>query len=408
MWVLRAILLGVLALGLMGASSPDAAVAVTAPPAAPRIASPASSPASKASPPSTGVSPSASATLPPASPRATAAPVRVASVVRVPATSQAPVPVPPAGTQFMRVCGVQFCFGSTPFYPYGATFYRSSPLSGIDNPRGAVGLAQLEGLNTMRVVNFYNPTSGDPAVTPFSSAVWDQVDTLIADAQAAGIRVVLDLADYRNILMDHCINPYTYDWSAFESFVAHRVNHVTGRVYADDPEIVMVSFSGEPLPVGQHGCISYTTQNLTDYFHAVTRTWKSFDHNHLVTSGGLGYLNFNSGIDWQAIDADPNTDVCAFKTYGGMMQWVHVGAAYCTGTLHKPWFNDEWGYQQSMGDLAMSNAFSAQFANNTANGAAANFFWNAGYQVASTTYDVGPQTPLTMAVVRANAHPLTP
>ena len=330
------------------------------------------------------------------------------AVVQPATGSSAPVAAPPPGTQFMRVCGTQFCFGDTAFYPYGATFYRSSPLSGIDNPHGAVALAQLEGLNTMRVVNFYNPTSGDPAVTPFSSTVWDPVDTLIADAQAAGIRVVLDLADYRNILMDHCVNPYTYDWTAFESFVAHRVNHVTGRTYANDPEIAMVSFSGEPLPVGTHGCISYTTQDLTDYFHSVTRIWKSLDRNHVITSGGLGYLNFNSGIDWQAIDADPNADVCAFKTYGGMLPWVHVGASYCLNTLHKPWFDDEWGYLQSGGDIATAAAFAAQFANNDANGAAADFFWNAGYQVAPTTYDVGPQTPLTMAVVRLHARPPAP
>jgi endo-1,4-beta-mannosidase len=308
----------------------------------------------------------------------------------------------------MRVCGLQFCYGSTAFYPFGATFYRSSPLSGIDNPAGAVALAQLEGLNTIRIVNFYNPTSGDPTVTPFSNVVWDGVDTLIADAQAGGIKVVLDLADYRNILMDHCINPYTYDWTALETFVTHRVNHVTGRTYATDPEIAMVSFSGEPLPVGTHGCISYTTQNLTDYFHSVTRIWKSMDPNHVVTSGGLGYLDFNSGIDWQAIDADPNADACGFKTYGGILQWVHIGAAYCNGTLHKPWFDDEWGYQQSGGDPHVSSEFGAQFANNAANGAAANFFWNAGYQVAATTYDVGPQMPLTMAIVRRNAHPPAP
>jgi hypothetical protein len=303
----------------------------------------------------------------------------------------------------MRVCGTQFCLGRTVFHPYGAAFYQSTAQSGVDNPAGAVALALREHLNTIRVVNFYDPARGDPATTPVSDATWDPVDVLIAHAQSAGIKVLLDLADYRNLLMDHCINPYTFDWTHFETYVAHRVNHVTGRLYANDPEIAMLSFSGEPLPVGHHGCISYTAQTLVDYYGRVSRTWRSLDPNHVIVPGGLGYLNFASGIDWRAIMAGPYVDACAFKTYGAMEQWVRVGATYCNGTLHKPWIDDEWGYPQSVGDRLRSTEFAAQFAVSDADHTAATFFWNAGHQAASTSYDVGPQTPITMACVQSHA-----
>jgi hypothetical protein len=398
-WSLLAVIAGLLAVSAAQLGrTPVALAAVPTTTAVPAIAP---APAGGPAPTAPGEPAPAITTASPAVPRPvpTVPPVSVTT----PAPPRPPALPPPPSSGFLHTCGTRLCFGSNVFAMYGATVYGSTSKSGVDNPDGAVELALLEGFTTMRVVNFYNPTTGDPATTPFSDAVWSRVDTLIAKADAANLKVVLDLADYRNILLDHCINPYRADWTRFETFVAHRVNHVSGRVYGADPAIAMVSFAGEPEPVGTHGCISYTAADLTTFFRTVTRTWKSLDRNHLTTSGGLGYLDFTSGIDWHAITSDPNLDVCAFKTYGGMKAWLPAGASYCNGTLAKPWYNDEWGYQQSAGDAATAQAFQAQFDSNRANNAAGNFFWNAGYETAPGSYDVGPQTPLTLAVVRLNA-----
>jgi hypothetical protein len=319
---------------------------------------------------------------------------------------------PSSASPYMRVCGLQFCIGASGFYPYGATFYESTGQAGITNPSGAISLAQSQHLNTIRLVNFLSH-DGNPSSDAFDAAIWKQADTFVADAQAAGIRILLDLSDYKAQLWNNCINPYTASWSKYLSFVAHRINSVTGKQYRADPEIVMVTFTGEPLPVGSHSftdaagapcTISYTTAQLTHFYAVVERKWRSMDRNHLTSAGGLSNVDLpNNGIDWKAIFGNRHNSVCGWKTYGGMINWVSTGAQYCQNVLHKPWFNDEWGYTQAMGDSSRAASFTSQFRNNQKYGAAGNFYWNANYLVTSSTYDVGPGTPLTQAVVVNNA-----
>lgn len=318
---------------------------------------------------------------------------------------------------FMHVCGEQFCIGRSVFYPYGATFYQSTGMAGIDNPSGAVKLALEQGLNTIRLVDFLD-LDGDPAVAPFQAAIWNKVDTFIADAEAAHLKILLDLSDYKNELWNSCINPYGANWTKYLDFVARRTNELTHEKYASDPEIVLVTFTGEPLPVGNHTfidrfgdecTITYTTNQLTRFYADVEATWKSLDHHHLIAAGGLGYVNEpNNGIDWQSIFGNTDNDVCAWKTYGGMLAWLPTGAKYCNDVLRKPWFNDEWGYTQSVGDRTRAADFETQFESNDANGAAGNFFWNSNYQLSSTSYDVSPLTPRTEAAVKSNDRPLVP
>ena len=152
-----------------------------------------------------------------------------------------------SASAYMHVCGTQFCIGRSVFYPYGATFYQSTDMAGIDNPSGAVNLALKQHLNTIRLVNFLD-LDGDPAVAPFQKATWDKVDTFIADAEAAHLKILLDLSDYRNELWNNCSNPYTANWTKYLDFVARRTNSVTHEKYASDPGIVLVTFAGEPLP----------------------------------------------------------------------------------------------------------------------------------------------------------------
>jgi len=177
---------------------------------------------------------------------------------------------------------------------------------------------------------------------------------------------------------------------------------------------VLVTFAGEPQPPGSYtftdaagaSCtLSYTSSELTGFYARVEARWHVLDRHHLTAAGGLSHVDLpNNGIDWQTIFGNRHNSACAWKTYGGMPAWVaSTGASYCQNVLHKPWFNDEWGYTQSMGDAARAGAFTAQFQNNQQHGAAGNFYWNANYLAAPTTYDVGPQTPLTQAVVAGNA-----
>jgi hypothetical protein len=318
----------------------------------------------------------------------------------------------------LTVCGTRLCFGVTPFYPYGASFYQMTPRSGIGNPDGTIALARKANVNLIRMINFYDSSAGDPRLTPYDPQVWARVDTLIAAAAHAHIRTLLDLADYQDILWKHCINPYTADWTGFLHFVATRTNTVTGATYGSDPSIVLVTFAGDVLPTGSHtftdargsACsLSYTTQDITSFYARVESDWKSQAPASLTAPGGLGYLDEpQAGIDWMTIFANPANDLCAIKTYGGMLAYSPTVARYCITTLHKPWFNDEWGYQQVAGDSSRASQFQTQLDNNDALGAAGNTIWNLGYQVDPAGYDVGPDTPLTLGTVQANSRPLGP
>jgi hypothetical protein len=331
-----------------------------------------------------------------------------------PSPSGTPTPTHPqeAAPARVTVCATHLCVNGSPWYMNGASVYNPGlrpEQSGFLNPTGTVALAQRAGLDTIRIVNFFSD-DGIPESTPYAETTWGQVDQMIADAGAAGLHVDLDLSDYRNILWNSCINPYTSDWTAFLRFVATRRNTVTGRLYADDPTIATLGISGEPLPVGSHtfmapatgqDCtLSYTTPELTGFYARTTGLWKQLGATVAVNPGGLGYLNEpTSGIDWKAIFALPTVDLCDIKTYGGMLAYSATVAAYCT-SIGKPWIDEEFGWQQSEGDGQRAAQLRSMCQTVFAEGSSGANFWNLGYQVAPTSYDIGPATPATFAAAR--------
>jgi hypothetical protein len=320
------------------------------------------------------------------------------------------VPSHPAPGQLgapVRICGASFCIGDTPWFMYGASEYQSNPSTGIDHPDGTIALARQAHLNTIRVINFYD-NHGDPRREPFSESQWRKLDAMIASAHAAEMHVVLDLSDYRNVLWNNCINPYTQDWNDFLKFVAGRRNTITGVNYHVDPTIALVSLAGEPLPVGAHSfagasggtcSLSYSGGELVDFYTRTLGQWAALSAIP-VNTGGLGYLVFDSGIDWQAIFSLPTNAVCAIKTYGRMVNFVAAVSSFCA-SRGKPWIDEEFGWQQSMGDAARAREFANTNRLVRDHQGSGELFWNLGYQVKPTTYDIGTMTPLAFAAVVA-------
>lgn len=310
----------------------------------------------------------------------------------------------------MTVCGTSFCVGGRNWYMYGASEYQSTGVIGINYPAATIALARQGGLNTIRIINFY--THGDPAVTPYDPTTWGKVDRMIADAHAAGMHVDLGLADYRRILWYNCINPYTYDWGQFISFVANRRNTVTGAIYKYDPTISFISLAGEPLPVGVHtytgqsgqSCtVTYSGQDLLNFYTRTLGEWQAQGPSVLGNTGGLGYINEanGAGIPWKSIFALSTDAFCDIKTYGGMYAYAPTVAAYCH-SIGKPIMDEEFGWQQSMGDAQRASALHAATVMLHANGFAGEAFWNLNEQVVSTSYDISPLTPLTWATLIAD------
>jgi len=329
-----------------------------------------------------------------------------------PGTSTAGVGSPSAQ---VTVCGTSLCAGGSTWTMYGSTVYNPGlqPYqSGIKDPAGTVALAEQAHLNTIRITDFLD-VNGNPATAPFDPTAWGEVDALIAAAGAAGLHVDLGLADYRAMLWNQCVDPYTADWSQFISFVANRVNTVTHVVYKDDPTIAFVSVAGEPLPVGTHQytasttglpcTLAYSTSDLTGFYASTTSEWQQQDGTVLINSGGLGYLNESAaGIDWQSIFSLPTNAFCDIKTYGGMQAWAPAAASYCQ-SIGKPVVVEEFGWQQQAGDAARAQLFATMFAQLRALHVAGTAFWNLGYQLGPTSYEVNPSTPETFATVVANA-----
>ena len=298
-------------------------------------------------------------------------------------------------------------YGSTIYNP-GLTPYQS----GIKDPAGTIALAQQAHLNTIRITDFLN-VKGDPSTDPYDPTRWAYVDAMIAAAGAAGLHVDLGLSDYRAMLWNRCVDPYTADWSRFIAWVADRVNTVSHQVYKDDPTIAFVSAAGEPLPVGSHSftakttgapcTITYSTADLTAFYAAATSEWQQQGGAVLFNTGGLGYLNESgAGIDWRSIFSLSTDAFCDIKTYGGMQAWAPAAAAYCQ-SIGKPVVVEEFGWQQGMGDAARAQLFATMLSQLRALRVAGLAFWNLGYQLGPTSYEVNPSTPDTFAVVAQNA-----
>jgi mannan endo-1,4-beta-mannosidase len=318
----------------------------------------------------------------------------------------------PAG---VSVCGTSLCAAGSAWTMHGATVYNPGlqPYqSGIKDPAGTIALAEQAHLNTIRVTNFLN-VDGNPSRAPYNRTSWRAVDALIAAAGAAGMHVDLGLSDYRDMLWNHCNDPYTTDWTQFISFVANRVNTVTHVVYKDDPTIAFVSVAGEPLPVGTHqytspkgrrSCsVTYSASDLTDFYAFTTAEWVHQGGTVLINSGGLSYLDEpSSGIDWKSIFSLPTNAFCDIKTYGGMLAWAPTATAYCQ-SIGKPVVVEEFGWVQGMGDAARAQSFETMYTTLRSLHVAGMAFWNLGYQLGPTSYEVNPSTPDTFFVVAANA-----
>ncbi|MEA2645643.1 MAG: mannan endo,4-beta-mannosidase [Chloroflexota bacterium] len=328
------------------------------------------------------------------------------------ATGGPPSPPPdPAADRRVKVCGQSLCLGDQSWFLYGASVYEAThpPLSGIDNPDATVALAAKARLNTIRLVNFYDSNHGDAAREPFSEEAWKKVDVMIARAATAKMHVLLDLSDYRNILWNSCIDPYAADWRRLIEFVATRRNTVTGEVYGGDPAIALVGLAGEPQKPGRYDytarvtgkpcTLTYSGEELTDFYRRTLGQWAATAQWVPAHTGGLGYLNFNSGIDWKAIFSLSENAVCGIKTYGGMIDFLSTGAAFCH-ELGKPLVDEEFGWQQTMPDDQRARLFSQTFDRLHRSGAAGAAFWNLGYEMKPESYEVNPDTPRAFAAVQ--------
>lgn len=350
---------------------------------------------------------------------------------------------------FVEADRAQLEVNGDPWYLYGASTYHSSNRGGPNDDDQIIAMAQDGGLNTLRLGEMFDQVNG-LASAPYEESDWIAVDVYLDKLRQANMRAILDLSAFRNFLVhrdiaaggwtDLCkddgsvtpeerqtvdfasISPYRpsaySEWDQFISFVANRVNTVNGTPYRDDATIAVVSFAGEPNPPDSFLCgMPADTAELTAFYEHVFGEWKTHDPRHLLSNGGFLHLDWEelhgdadgSGIDWEAIFALTDNDVPTLHTYparidGGVpVDYQTPKVAAFLAELDKPWFTEEFGWRQEVGDTTRAGYFQWLYDRQADYGSSGAAFWNLGVELADGTFDVNPSTPETWLVVESNA-----
>ncbi len=358
----------------------------------------------------------------------------------------------PPDPAFVQANGTSLTRDGQPFtFRGGAVYGTSNPHNPADDHTTQVlNSAVAAHLNTVRLVNMFVEDGTDDSA-PYRESDWVRVDQLLGQIRDRGMVAVLDLSAFRNHLVKRDIRvngltatcqpnvsrpPGTYeatdpyrvsaapDWQAMIDFVAARINTVTGVAYRDDPTIAVISLAGEPEPPNTEECGKATsTAGLTDFYERTLAMLRVADPNHLHSSGGIWKTDWEhqcdgcggSGLDGHAIFALADNTLPAIHTYpwkftpsGTPIDFQSPDLGAYAASLGKPWFTEEFGWTQDIGDAKRASYFTWLFAQQEASGSAGALFWNLGPEAAGGSHDVNPGTPQTWNEVRGPIGAWTP
>ena len=323
----------------------------------------------------------------------------------------APCLATPRGGPYLQSTGHSFtCLGHPveltgyTFYPAllggAAAWHRKTFPAYIDH---ILDMGAAAGQNLIRATDQWDPhASGQTADDP---VVWANMDYLIEAARKRGVFVVVDLSAYRWLLVSTGADPTRADaWTGFIAFVAAR--------YRDATNVAYYSIAGEPAPPRT----AAQKDSLVGFYQLTSHSLRAADPNHLIAVGGFNHMEDSPQLGWwQAIDALPDNDIVAFKTYSQHdLDLMPAIAAYAT-SIGKPAFDEEFGMPQGFGDgrfaggapyngLASGRAafFEAVYSKGRALGLAGYVFWNMGCQTGRTSYEVNPGTLEAWSVISRN------
>jgi hypothetical protein len=315
----------------------------------------------------------------------------------------------PLKTTYISISGQNFIYKNTRIHPYGSTMYPYWKYNGIVN-RGRgwttpafkhyideiISLAQQAHLNAIRPTNYFDGIIyGDW----YNATVWSNMDYLFQEAASHNMHVILDLSSLRDKTLKQRIYPYDPSlYTAAFSWIASR--------YAHNAALLNYAIAGEvKCPTSSDPLRPTSTQALTKYYRILSNTLYAADPNHLISSGGLSYLNeSNCGIDWKSIFSLPHIDMAAIHVYSDNDRYVTMPmvARWAAGN-QKPVTIEEFGFQQGDGDAARSSEFQNMYNLGKQYNVTAMIFWNLGPEISSFSYEVNPNTPSTWNTVIQNA-----
>ncbi len=294
-------------------------------------------------------------------------------------------------------------------HPYGSTMYPHWTYQGALHRGGGwaipafrqyidfiINMAQQAHLNTLRTTNFFDGVAyGDW----YNATVWSNMDYLFQQAASHHMYVILDLSSFRDKTLKQGIYPYDPSmYTAAFTWVATRYSNETALLdYAIAGEVKCPTSSDPLRPV--------SAQALTNYYQILSDTLYAADPHHLISSGGLSYINeTHCGIDWQGIFSLPHISMAAIHVYSDndrniTMPMVSQWAA----SNSKPFTIEEFGFLQGSSDAARASAYQNMYNLARQYHVTSMVFWNLGPEIAQTSYEVSPQTPLTWNTILQNA-----
>jgi mannan endo-1,4-beta-mannosidase len=294
--------------------------------------------------------------------------------------------------ELVRVREGRFDVGGLPYPVVGANCYYLAYAS--PRMRGDVlAVANQLGLNTLRSPAFldckaassgkmpedawrgvyfqcWDPDNWRPRVNEGADGL-ERLDHLIADAEAAGIRLILPLVNHWPDFggMDRYVEWFQAGSrdqfyrdsrvrAAYQSYVQQvltRRNTVTGRFYKEEPAILAWELANEPQCSTSDGC-----EMLLEWVRDMSRWVKRQDPNHPLSVGDEGQFAGGSGdlydgrygVDCEAFLAVPDIDFGTFHLYPEAwkqpdpiqfgVQWIeeHLAAGRKAG---KPILLEEYG-----------------------------------------------------------------
>lgn len=280
-------------------------------------------------------------------------------------------------TSFVSRDGMQLHVDGEPFYfnaanaPWLTHTYPSKET--VDK---VMAFANDLGLDVLRAGIHSVDVSGmvhSPKPGQLGEEAFKHVDYMLQQAERHGIRMVFSLVDnwdYYGGMDAYVANSptasehddfYTDDqcrrwYKEYVSKVLSRENTLTGRVYKDDPTVLMWELTNEAEAK------SAGLNVLHNWYEEMAAYVKGIDATHLLSTGSGGNYNTDSdlwmysggnGVDYVRNHQIPEIDVCSFHLYPEWAhsdtkefgrEWIREHFVDAHETIGKPAFLGEFGW----------------------------------------------------------------
>ncbi len=208
-----------------------------------------------------------------------------------------------------------FMLGDDPFVSIGFTNYTHANSSFTFIEEMMLD-AKRAGFNMVRVLDMTNGV-GTGKDSWKSEAHWRQTDFIVATAQRLGMKVLLDLSNFRNYLYESTPKVDCYDleifplWDEIVDYVTKRVNTYTGKAYGEDPVICSYAILGEPVPYGGEigdwsGGVnsSRDPKDVTRTILHIAKRLKQNAPQALIQTGGLLHIEQSDALAIDVTEQD--------------------------------------------------------------------------------------------------------